>query len=168
MTIATRFRFSIAATLFVLAVSARAFADANADAVARAHSEAFARACASGKLDAVLALYENDAIVVWPGQGEEATGKAAIEKLAAGLCNGKDPAPVLKSVEGRQLGKGYVATRGRWEQPSKAPDGTTAVVVIRTTEVLKETGGKWRYVVDHASIGLPPPPAPDVPSPPKS
>jgi uncharacterized protein (TIGR02246 family) len=164
MTIVTR--SSIAATLLVLGVSAPAFADANT--VARAHSEAFARACASGKLDAVLALYEDDAIVVWPGQGEEAKGKAAIEKLAAALCNAKDPAPVLKSVEGRQLGKDYVATHGRWEQSSKAPDGTTAVVVIRTTEVLKETGGKWRYVVDHASIGVPPPPAPNAPSPPKS
>ena len=164
MTIAIR--SSIAGTLLVLAVSTSAFADANA--VARAHSEAFARACASGKLDAVLALYEDDAIVVWPGQGEEAKGKAGIEKLAARLCSGKDPAPVLKSVEGRQLGKGYVATNGRWEQASKAPDGTTTVIVIRTTEVLKETGGKWRYVVDHASIGLPPPPAQGVASPPKS
>ena len=36
-------------------------------------------------------------------------------------------------------GKHY---RGRWEQSTKAPDGTSAVVVIRTTEVLKETGAR--------------------------
>jgi len=155
MTVATR--SSIAGALLVLVLGTQAFADANA--VARAHSEAFGHACAAGKLDAVLALYEDDAIAIWPGQGEEAHGKAAIAKLAAGLCNGKDPAPVLKSVEGRDLGKGYVVTIGRWEQASKGPDGKDAVVVIRTTEVLKETGGKWRYLVDHASIGLPPPPA---------
>jgi len=130
---------------------------ADATAIARAHSEAFGRACASGKVDAVLALYDENAIVVWPGQGEEAKGKAAIANLAANLCNGKDPAPVLKSVEGRPLGPGYVATRGTWEQTTKGPDGKRTTVVIRTTEVLRETGGIWRYVVDHASIGLPPP-----------
>jgi uncharacterized protein (TIGR02246 family) len=149
-------RGSLAAMLLVVITSPSAFADANA--VARAHSEAFGRACASGKLDAVLALYEDDALVVWPGQGEEAKGKAAIAKLAANLCNGKDPAPTLKAIEGRQLGKDYVVTRGTWEQPAKGPDGKPTTLVIRTTEVLKETQGKWRYVVDHASIGLPPPP----------
>ena len=152
----TAIRSTVAALVLVMLASAPASADANA--VARAHSEAFGRACASGKLDAVLALYEDDAIVVWPGQGEEVKGKPAIAKLAANLCNGKDPAPTLKAIEGRQLGKGYVVTHGTWEQPAKGPDGKPTTLVIRTTEVLKETGGKWRYVVDHASIGLPPPP----------
>jgi uncharacterized protein (TIGR02246 family) len=147
----------IGATLLSLIAATPAFADATA--VARAHSEAFARACAAGDLAAVLALYQDDAIAVWPGQGEEAKGKAAIEKMAATLCSKDTSAPVLKSVEGRELGKGYVVTNGRWEIAIKAPDGTSAVAVIRTTEVLKETAGKWRYVVDHASIGVPPPPA---------
>lgn len=145
------------ALLLVLASGAPAHG-ADATAVARAHSEAFGRACAAGKVDDVVALYEEDAIVVWPGQGEEAKGKAAIAKLAVNLCNGKDPAPTLKAIEGRQLGPGYVVTHGTWEQPAKAPDGTPTTLVIRTTEVLKETRDTWRYVVDHASIGLPPPP----------
>ncbi len=152
----TAIRSTFAALLLVLITSTPARADA--DAIARAHSEAFGRACASGKVDAVLALYEDDAIVVWPGQGEEAKGKPAIAKLAANLCNGKDPAPTLKAIEGRQLGRGWVVTHGTWEQPSKGPDGKPTTLVIRTTEVLHETQGKWRYVVDHASIGLPPPP----------
>ena len=150
-------RGCLAALLLVMLATTSAHGG-DADAIARAHSDAFGRACASGKLDAVLALYEDDAIVVWPGQGEEAKGKPAIAKLAANLCNGKDPAPTLKAIEGRQLGKGYVVTHGTWEQAAKGPDGKPTTLVIRTTEVLKETGGKWRYVVDHASIGLPPPP----------
>lgn len=148
------------AAMMLVAISDGPALAADATAIARAHSEAFGRACASGKVDAVLALYENDAIAVWPGQGEEAKGTAEIAKLAANLCNGKDPAPVLRSIEGRQLGPGYVATRGTWEQSTKAADGKTTTVVIRTTEVLKETHGTWRYVVDHASIGLPPPSSP--------
>jgi uncharacterized protein (TIGR02246 family) len=130
----------------------------DATAIASAHSEGFGRACASGKIDAVLAFYDKDAIVVWPGQGEEAKGKAAIAKLVANLCTGKDPAPVLKAIEGRPLGPGYVATHGTWEQTTKGADGKTTTLVIRTTEVLRETHGRWRYVIDHASIGLPPPP----------
>jgi ketosteroid isomerase-like protein len=150
----TRTRIAIACTL--LALTARIASSADATSVARAHSEAFARACGSGNVAAVVALYDDDAIAIWPGQGEEAVGKAAIGKLAAGLCNGKDKPPVLKSIEGHALGKGYVVTNGRWELTTKAPDGTSAVALIRTTEVLKESGGHWRYVVDHASIGIPP------------
>jgi len=53
------------------------------------------------------------------------------EKMAAKLCTGKDKSPpVLKSVEGRPLGKGYVVTNGRWELTTKAPDGTSAVAVV--------------------------------------
>ncbi len=151
-------RGALAALVLVFSLSTASALAADATAIARAHSQAFGRACASGKLDAVLALYEDDAIVVWPGQGDEAKGKTAIAKLAANLCNGKDPAPVLTSLEGRQLGVGYVATHGTWEQTSKGPDGKTTTVVIRTTEVLKADHGNWRYVIDHASIGLPPPP----------
>ena len=150
-------RLGIAMNLFAFAATTPALADATA--VARAHSEAFGRACAAGDLAAVLAMYEDDAIAIWPGQGEEAEGKAAIGRMAGGLCSGKDPAPVLKSVTARPLAKDYIVTNGRWELSVKTPDGKNAVAIIRTTEVLKETGGKWRYVVDHASVGLPPPPA---------
>ena len=66
---------------------------------------------------------------------------------------------MLKSVVGRELGSGYVVTDGRWELVTKNPDGTSTVAIVRTTEVLKETAGKWRYVVDHASVGVPPAPA---------
>ena len=50
----------------LLLVATAAFADATA--VATAHSEAFAAACEAADLPAVLALYEDDAIAVWPGQ----------------------------------------------------------------------------------------------------
>jgi hypothetical protein len=39
------------------------------------------------------------------------------------------------------------------------PDGKPATFRVRTTEILKRQGDKLVYVVDHASIGLPPPPA---------
>ena len=64
----------------VIALAAPAFADATADA--RAHDDAFAKACEAGDVKGVVALYTDDAVVVWPGVEEEAKGKAQIEKLA--------------------------------------------------------------------------------------
>jgi len=62
----------------------RPFADATAEA--KAHDEAFAKARGAGDVKAVVALYTDDAFVIWPGVGEEARRKAAIEKLATDLC----------------------------------------------------------------------------------
>jgi uncharacterized protein (TIGR02246 family) len=154
MTLATRGAFGAG---ILLSISTTTVFAGDATAIARAHSEAFGKACASANVDAVVALYEDDAIAVWPGQGEEAKGKAAIAKLAANLCNGKGQAPTMKAIEGRQLAPGYVVTHGTWEQSGNGSDGKPTTLVIRTTEVLKETHGRWRYVVDHASIGVPPP-----------
>jgi hypothetical protein len=48
----------------------------------------------------------------------------------------------------------HLATVGRWTlgTPGKPP------VVVRTSEVLVRLDGRWRYLVDHASIGVPAPP----------
>jgi ketosteroid isomerase-like protein len=36
--------------------------------------------------------------------------------------------------------------------------GGEAIPTSRATVVVKKIGGKWLYVVDHASVPLPPPP----------
>ncbi len=59
----------------------------------------------------------------------------------------------------QRRGRIYVVTHGTWEQSAQGPDGKPTTLVIRTTEVLKATHCKWWYVVDHASIGVPPPPS---------
>ena len=137
-----------------------AFADAAADA--KAHSEAFARAANAQDVKAVLALYADDARVIWPGQGEEAKGKAAVEQLVTASLKAfpKDSRIVLKSQEATPLGNGYIATVGQWEQSFTGPDGKPQTVEVRTTELIKKQGAKTLYVVDHASIGMPPAPQP--------
>src|SRR5262249_41966670 len=109
---------------------------------------------------AVLALYAADAHVIWPGQGEEATGKADIEKLVADLLKQlpKDARITLKSQTAIPLGGGYGATVGHWTQAFTDPDGKQPTVELRTTEIIKKEKGKTLYVVDHASVGAPPPP----------
>ena len=61
--------------LVILSVAAMpAFADTASSA--RAHSEAFARAMNAKDVDAVLALYAEDARVVWPGLAMKRTGRS--------------------------------------------------------------------------------------------
>ena len=43
-----------------------------------------------------------------------------------------------------------------WNDTMTGTDGKPTITRVRTTEVLHRTNGKWRYVIDHASIGLPP------------
>ena len=140
--------------VLVMALAARAFADATADA--KAHDEAFAKACGAGDVKAVVALYTDDAFVIWPGVGEEARGKAAIEKLATNFCDPKaNTKPVLKSDVGVQLDPSHIAIIGHWEVTQTGPDGKPTTSQIRTSEIIVKTAGGWRYVVDHASIGQP-------------
>ena len=100
-----------------------------------------------------------NASVIWPGQGEEAKGRAAIEPLVRNLiAQAKNGSIVLESQESTPLGDGYIVNVGRWENTMTGPGGRKTVIVIRTSEVLAKTDGKWLYLVDHASVGLPPPP----------
>jgi len=143
------------AVVFVCASAA--FADPTADA--KAVGEAFAKAMAAGDVPGVLALYRNDASIVWPGHGEEAKGKEAIERVVRAAIGSaaKDLRMVQKSNEARALGDDYLVNVGRWEDSFTTANGRHVTMDVRTTEVLARTGGKWLYLVDHASVGLPRP-----------
>jgi ketosteroid isomerase-like protein len=141
--------------LIVLAYWSPAMADPTAEAGGVA--AAFGKALAACDEAGIEALYEDNATAIFPGQGEEAKGKAAIGKMAMGDCkdNGKEV-----SANATALGADYIVNVGRWEGKITGPDGKPTMVAVRTTEVLhKGSDGKWRYVVDHASVGVPRPPA---------
>jgi uncharacterized protein (TIGR02246 family) len=149
---------TVTAFIFLGLLATRAWADANADA--KAHSDAFARAMQSRDVAAVVALYADDAYVIWPGEGQEAHGKAAIEKLVADFL--KDPQgapPTLKSQNVVDLGKGLIAVIGQWQQVVTGSDGKSQTIEVRTSEIIRKVGSKTLYVVDHASVGIPAPPA---------
>lgn len=149
--------------LLILAATAIAATSAFADPVAdaKAHSEAFAKAMNERNVKAALAMYADNAHLIWPGQGEEAKGKAEIEKLITTTFKSmpKDAKVTFKGQDAVSLGNGYVATIGHWEQSGAGPDGKIQTVAIRTSELIKIEGKKTLYVVDHASIGTAPPPA---------
>ncbi len=150
-------KLALFATVLAL-ISVPVLADATADA--RKLQEAFAKAFNSGDQKAIVAMYADDARVVWPGAGEEGKGKAAIAGLVKAMMQMNSGATLeLKSIEAIPLGNGYVATVCRWEESAKGPDGKTEIFQIRSTELLRKAGSRMLYVVDHASIGLPPPEA---------
>jgi uncharacterized protein (TIGR02246 family) len=127
---------------------------------ATAHSKAFENAVNARDAKAIIALYAPDAHVVWPGQGEEANGKAEIEKLVANFLKvlPKDAKIVLRSQTAVPLGGSQVATVGHWQESFTDARGEKQVADIRTTEIIKKVKNKTFYVIDHASIGLPPEP----------
>src|SRR5690348_3496438 len=144
--------------VLLLALATAAFADATADA--KKVDEAFGTACAAGDVKAVLDLYVDDALVIWPGVGEEAKTKPGIQKLATALCDPKlGTRAILKDVVGRQLDPTHIAIVGHWDFTQNGPDGKPTTSQIRTSEIIAKNAGKWRNVISHASIGVPSEPA---------
>lgn len=109
-------RFAVTA-LIVLAFSTPAMADATADA--RAAGEAFGKALAACDQSAIESLYEDNAVAIYPGLGEEAKGKAAIGKMAIGVCKTQIGKQV--SSEARKVGADYIVNIGRWRPGRRDP-----------------------------------------------
>jgi len=147
--------------LLLSAASVAIADDVNSDV--KAHSEAFSKGMAACDVPAVLALYEDDAIIIWPGENDEAKGKSEIEKVVTNTCKNSKLDFKMGAFEARPLGKDYIVNVGYWEAQTPGPDGKMMTLKVRTTEVLHKSGGKWRYVVDHASVGQPPPPVAATP-----
>jgi uncharacterized protein (TIGR02246 family) len=148
-----RILVSIALVLFLAAS-----ASADPAAVGKKVSEAFQKACSAGDVPGVMALYEDDATAIWPGQGEVAKGKEAIQKLVTANCKPSVMGSLeLKSQDSKAIGRDYILNVGRWENTVTGPDGKPEKMDVRTTEILHRSNRKWRYFIDHASVGLPPP-----------
>ncbi len=148
----------IAISVVMLALSAMFAVPAHADAVAEAKAlnDAFSKAFEACDVPAVMALYENDAVLIWPGQGEFAIGKPAIEKVIKGYCTSPvKPSIKVISSDARPVGLDHIIHYGQLDTTAAGPDGKPVTVRVRTSELLHKSHGKWRYEVDHASAGLP-------------
>lgn len=144
-------------TTFLCLVLFTSAAAADPKADAKAHSDAFARAMAAHDVAAVVALYADDAYVIWPGAGQEAHGKDAITKLITDFMKDPGSPPTLKSQNVVDLGNGSIAVIGQWQQVVPGADGKDQTIEVRTSEIIKKVGTKTLYVVDHASVGIPAP-----------
>jgi ketosteroid isomerase-like protein len=128
-------------------------ADAEADAMAQ--SKAFERAMNAKDVKALVALYADDARVIFPGQGEEATGKAEVERLLTETVEAFEGAQTtLASQTVVPLAGDTIGIVGRWVLVFKEPDGSAHTVHLRTSQVIKKDGDRTLYVIDHQSIGV--------------
>jgi uncharacterized protein (TIGR02246 family) len=142
----------------ILMCAGSALADDPA-AVVKALSDSFGNAFNACDVPAALNLYEDNAVLIWPGEGEVAKGKVAIANVIKAECSGAAKSSLKQiSLDSRSIGKDYIINVGMWDSTIIGPDGKPTTARVRTTELLHRSNGKWLYAIDNASIGLPPPP----------
>lgn len=143
------------ASFACLAVVGASPASAVSEADATAQSKAFERAMNAKDVKALVALYADDARVIFPGQGEEATGKVDIERLLTEtIASFEGAQTTLASQTVMPLAGDYAGVVGRWVIVFKEEDGSAHTVHLRTSQVLKKDGERTLYVMDHQSIGV--------------
>ncbi len=142
-------------SLACLAALGPSLARAVTEADATAQSKAFERAMNAKDVKALAALYADDARVIFPGQGEEATGKAEIERLLTNTVEAFEGAQTtLASQTVVPLAGDFTGIVGRWVIVFNEPDGSAHTVHLRTSQVIKKDGERTLYVIDHQSIGV--------------
>ena len=121
--------------------------------------EAWIQAVKAGNVDAVVALYAPDA-VLYPPDAMEARGTAAIRASYESMLS----AVVVNdaSIDSQYQTSGDVSVGFGKATLTMTPKGggSPQIMSVRVTAVARKIGGKWLYVVDHASAPLPPPPSP--------
>ena len=122
-----------------------------AETGAQAVDSLWIKAMKANDLEAVLKTYAPDA-VVWLPQVKEARGEKEIRSAYEGLLSANTVKDVVLSETGyRTIGKVSVGW-GRFSLTLAPKSGGTPVVMTgRYTDIAERRGGRWVYVVDHAS-----------------
>jgi uncharacterized protein (TIGR02246 family) len=126
--------------------------------------QAWRQAITANDFNAIVACYARDA-VLWapdapPAKGEEAIRKSYSDLLAANTVTNAS----LTNTRYQMCGNLSIGWGEFTLSLSPKSGGTPTILSGRFTAVAKKEGGKWRYVVDHASANPAASPAPS-PSP---
>lgn len=128
-------------------------------AKASALDQAFLDAMNRGDVDAVTSMYwDSPDVVLFPPDTLESRGYAGIrDGWAKMFATMKDVR--MEITESHEMPAGDVVIGwGLWHLSGTAPDGSPIDMTGRFTDVKAERDGKWVYLVDHASVPLPPMP----------
>jgi len=107
----------------------------------------FATAMNAGDLDALVALYEPEAIIV-PTPGQTAAGTAAIREALSAFVAMK-PAVTLTARTLAQAGD-IALISARWELAGTGPDGAPVRMAGQSAEVARrQPDGSWLFVIDN-------------------
>jgi ketosteroid isomerase-like protein len=119
--------------------------------------QAWVQAMKANDLEATVALYAPDAVAYFPDgdfEGEQAIRKSWSDFLAMFTVKDASAEGTYETTGDTSLGWGH------WSLTLVPKAGGDPIQMKgRATVVVKKIGGKWLYVVDHASVPLPPPPA---------
>jgi uncharacterized protein (TIGR02246 family) len=106
----------------------------------------WARAMNAGDLNAALALYERDAVLV-PAPGQRVVGRASIREALAGFLAlqprfSLDVQPAVGATDTALL-------TSRWSMTGTAPDGSAVELAGTTADVVrKQADGTWLTAID--------------------
>ena len=122
-----------------------------AETGAQAVDSSWIKAMKANDLEAVLKTYAADA-VAWLPEVKEARGEKEIRSAFEGLLSANTVKEVVLSETGyRTIGKVSVGW-GRFSLTLEPKSGGNPVVMTgRYTDIAERRGGRWVYVVDHAS-----------------
>jgi uncharacterized protein (TIGR02246 family) len=145
-----RYRSAFAVVLLLVALMVTARANA-ADSGAQIVDAAWISAIKANDIDAVMKCYAPDAIM-WLPDAPTARGAKAIRAAYEGLLSAntvKDA--TLSEVTYRTVGKASLAWGNFSLTLVPKAGGDQVVMKGRFTEIAERRGGKWVYIVDHAS-----------------
>lgn len=128
-------------------------------AAADALDAAFLEAFNAGDAAAISSLYWNSPDVVsFPPDAFQVRGFAAIsEAYALAFTDSGGAGVQLEFAESHQIPAGdKVIGWGLWRMRVAIPGADTLVLEGRYTDVKQEVDGKWVYILDHASVPMPP------------
>jgi uncharacterized protein (TIGR02246 family) len=138
-----------------IALLAAAVPVAAAEHGAETVDQAWVKAIKAQDVEALTALYAPDAVAYFPDgefKGKEAIRKSWTDFLATFTVKDASITSSYETIGDTSLGHGH------WTL-TVAPKagGDPMPMTGRASVVTKKIGGKWLYVVDHASVPLPPP-----------
>jgi len=106
-------------------------------------AQSFAEAFNSGNVDAVLALYESNAVLAAP-PGQLASGIDAIREALRGFLALKGKLAIESRYCIRAL------TSSKWSLRGTGPDGKPIEMGGKSAEVVRrQADGRWLYILDH-------------------
>ena len=119
--------------------------------------QAWVKAMKANDLEATMALYAPDAVAYFPDgdfKGKQAIRKSWTDFLAMFTVKDATSEGTYETTGDTSLGWGF------WSLTVVPKGGGEPIAMKgRATVVVRKIGGKWLYVVDHASVPLPPPPS---------
>jgi len=129
-------------------------------AAAKDLDKRFVEAYNKGDVDAVMATYWNSPdFLSYPPDAMQAKGwEATKEGIAHTFAS--MPGFKLELIDPGYIVAGdMVISYGTWKGIVTPPGGEPMTLEGRYSDVKAKKDGKWVYVMDHASVPLPPPPA---------